>query len=290
MMDVKTLDGEEDFQALITDLQRRGWFNGPDGDLRRDQLDTACKDRAEHKHAIAMLYENQQRKNELSRIFGARKKNGESTDDLTADIHNAERDVAFYQHHVKDLEARYMAVLATVPNRLHDFVPDGASAEDNVLCHDGSQEPPRKPEFDFPIRDHVEIGTRMGCMDFEQTARVSGSRFVTLTGALAKLERVLGQWALDEITSGFGNFEEVSPPHLVKRDAMFGTGQLPKFEEDLFRTSENRYLIPTAEVSLTNLARDVIYEKGESSTFRLMAALTPCYRAEAGSAGRERAV
>jgi seryl-tRNA synthetase len=167
-----------------------------------------------------------------------------------------------------------------LPNLPAEDVPDGADETANrVLRHHGEA-----PHFDFVPLAHEAIGERLGLMDFARAGRMSGSRFVVLRGALARLERALGQFMLDLHTTEFG-YLEVSPPLLVRKDAVFGTGQLPKLEEDLFRTTDGSYLVPTAEVPLTNLVA------GEVLDERLLplryTAWTPCFRSEAGAAGKD---
>jgi len=133
-------------------------------------------------------------------------------------------------------------------------------------------------------KDHVELGARLGMMDFETAARISGARFVVLSGQLARLERALGQFMLDMQVQEHG-YTEIAPPLLVREEAMFGSGQLPKFAEDLFATTDGRWLIPTAEVSLTNLVRERIIDEGELPM--RLTALTPCFRSEAGASGKD---
>ena len=170
--------------------------------------------------------------------------------------------------------------LAALPNLPEDGVPQGADEADNVEVHRWGE----PKSYDFKPRDHVDLGEGLGQMDFEKAAELSGSRFVALKGPLARLERALAQFMLDVHTTQH-DYTEVSPPFLVRDEAMFGTGQLPKFAEDLFRTTDDRWLIPTAEVPLTNLARDTIHD--ETALPMRMTAFTPCFRAEAGSAGRD---
>lgn len=170
--------------------------------------------------------------------------------------------------------------LAALPNLPEDVVPQGADEADNAEVRRWGE----PKSYDFKPRDHVDLGEGLGQMDFEKAAELSGSRFVALKGPLARLERALAQFMLDVHTSEHG-YTEVSPPFLVRDEAMFGTGQLPKFAEDLFRTTDDRWLIPTAEVPLTNLARDTIHD--ETALPMRMTAFTPCFRAEAGSAGRD---
>ena len=180
---------------------------------------------------------------------------------------------------VIDSVSAFESALAALPNILDPEVPEGRDESANVVLHQHGT--PR----DLPgAKEHWELGEAMGLMDFEAAARLSGSRFVVLKGALARLERALGQWMLDLHVAEHG-YEEVSPPVLVKRDALFGTNQLPKFEEDLFRTTGEHYLIPTAEVPLTNLLREqIIPEPTQPIRYT---ALTPCFRSEAGAAGRD---
>lgn len=170
--------------------------------------------------------------------------------------------------------------LAALPNLPHDDVPQGADENDNEEVRRWGD--PRA--MAFKPKDHVDLGEGLGQMDFRTAAEISGSRFVALRGGLARMERALAQFMLDLHTTEHG-YEEVSPPYLVRDEAMFGTGQLPKFAEDLFRTTDDRWLIPTAEVPLTNLARETIH--AEADLPMRMTAYTPCFRSEAGSAGRD---
>jgi seryl-tRNA synthetase len=170
--------------------------------------------------------------------------------------------------------------LAALPNLPHDDVPQGADEADNEEVRRWGD--PRA--MAFKPKDHVDLGEGLGQMDFRTAAEISGSRFVALRGGLARMERALAQFMLDLHTTEHG-YEEVSPPYLVRDEAMFGTGQLPKFAEDLFRTTDDRWLIPTAEVPLTNLARETIH--AEADLPMRMTAYTPCFRSEAGSAGRD---
>ena len=170
--------------------------------------------------------------------------------------------------------------LAALPNLPFDDVPVGADEHGNVeVRRHGAP-----VALGFAAKDHADLGEALGLMDFEAAAKISGARFVVLKGQLARLERAIGQFMLDVQTQEHG-YTEVNPPVLVRGEALYGTGQLPKFEEDLFKTTDDRYLIPTAEVSLTNLVREAITAE-EELPLRLTA-LTNCFRAEAGSAGRD---
>jgi seryl-tRNA synthetase len=177
-------------------------------------------------------------------------------------------------------QAELDAIIQALPNLPDLSVPVGDDETGNVvLKHWGTP-----PQFPFVPKDHVAIGEALGGMDFEGAARISGSRFVVLSGQMARLERALGQFMLDQHTEKNG-YQETNAPVLVRDHALFGTGQLPKFEEDLFKTTDGRYLIPTSEVSLTNLVREQIIDD-ERLPIR-MTALSPCFRSEAGSAGRD---
>ena len=171
-------------------------------------------------------------------------------------------------------------IIQALPNLPDLGVPEGDDETGNVVVkHWGIP-----PQFPFVPKDHVAIGEALGGMDFEGAARMSGSRFVVLSGQMARLERALGQFMLDQHTEKNG-YQETNAPVLVRDHALFGTSQLPKFEEDLFKTTDGRYLIPTSEVSLTNLVREQIVDE-ERLPIR-MTALSPCFRSEAGSAGRD---
>lgn len=170
-------------------------------------------------------------------------------------------------------------LLASIPNLADESVPIGADENENVVVH--ARGAVVQPEF--APREHHEIGPALG-LDFETAQKVAGARFVYLRGGIARLSRALGQFMLDLHTGEFG-YQEVAPPVLVRDEALYGTGQLPKFAEDQFRTTDDRWLIPTAEVSLTNMVREMILDE-DGLPIRLTA-LTPCFRSEAGAAGRD---
>jgi len=199
---------------------------------------------------------------------------------LQAEARKAAEDARQAGAEAAQLRAEIDEILAELPNLPAEDVPDGPDETANrVLRHHG--EPPR---FDFEPLAHEAIGERLGLMDFARAGKLSGSRFVVLRGALARLERALGQFMVDLHTTEFG-YTEVSPPLLVRDEAVFGTSQLPKFSEDLFRTTDGYWLIPTAEVPLANLvAGDVL---DESALPLRYTAWTPCFRSEAGAAGKD---
>ncbi len=178
----------------------------------------------------------------------------------------------------QEIDAELQPLLRGLPNILDPLVPDGPDETANVELHRYGT--PAQPNS---AHQHFELGEALGLMDFETAGRLSGSRFVVLKGALARLERALGQWMLDTHT-GTNGYTEIAPPYLVNATALYGTGQLPKFEEDLFKTGD-KYLIPTAEVPLTNLVAQQIIP--EPTTPLRFTALTPSFRSEAGSAGRD---
>lgn len=269
MLDLRWI--RESPEALDRALARRG---EPPAAAQVNALD------AERRGCQTRFQECRQRRNALSREIGKAKAAGEPADALLAEVSrlkDAEREAEDAE---RKAAAELDALLAGLPNPPGDDVPDGAGEEDNVeLRRTGAP-----PEFEFAPKDHVELGEALGLMDFERAAFLSGARFVLLRGALARLERALAQFMLDTHTEEFG-YEEVSPPSLVRSPALFGTGQLPKFEHDLFRTDTDHWLIPTAEVPLTNMAAGRILPE-EDLPLRF-AAFTPCYRSEAGSAGRD---
>ncbi len=200
-----------------------------------------------------------------------------------AELEDINRALEHLLEETEVVHAELDAFLATLPNLPAPDVPAGTGEDDNVeIARWGT---PRV--FDFPVRDHVDLGARGAAMDFDAGARLAGSRFVVLRGELARLHRALIQFMLDLHTGRHG-YEELNVPYLVNADALFGTGQLPKFAEDLFRLGSGAgyYLIPTAEVPVTNLARDAI-DEAPASLPRRYVCHTPCFRSEAGSYGRD---
>jgi len=195
--------------------------------------------------------------------------------DLGDRLEGAENKLQLVQAELIDIELG-------LPNLLHDDVPDGCDETENREVLKWGD----LPEFDFEPLDHVDLGSGLAMLDFEAASRISGSRFSVLRGPLARLQRALIQFMLDTHTSEHG-YEEVYVPYLVQSDALVGTGQLPKFEADLFKTTDDPpfFLIPTAEVPVTNLARDSILDAGEMPMRYV--AHTPCFRSEAGSYGRD---
>ncbi|MCV3765248.1 serine--tRNA ligase [Rhizobium sp. TRM95796] len=224
----------------------------------------------------------QSRRNAASKEIGAAmgQKNMELAEKLKAEVAAIKVDLPAAEEEERRITAELNDALSRIPNIPLADVPVGRDENDNVVARVTGD----KPRWNHPAKEHYEIGEALGWMDFEGAAKIAGARFTILKGQLARLERAIGQFMLDTHTMEHG-YTEVQPPLMVRDDAMYGTGQLPKFAEDLFRTTDDRWLIPTAEVPLTNLVREQILEH-DALPLRLTA-LTPCFRSEAGSAGRD---
>jgi len=224
--------------------------------------------------------EGQARRNEASKQIGMVKKQGGDADALMAEVAALKDKLAEFEAADKHLGEELETILMGIPNLPADDVPPGEDEAGNVeLRKVGTPK-----SFDFTPLEHDALGEKLGLMDFAAAARISGSRFVVLKGALARLERALGAFMLD-LQTGTHGYTEVNPPVLVRDNALLGTGQLPKFEEDLFKTETGHYLIPTAEVPLTNLVNGELLD--EAVLPLRFTALTPCFRSEAGSAGKD---
>ena len=222
----------------------------------------------------------QAERNRLSKEIGIAKSRKLDVADLMAQV-AADKDRQAAIETVAAERARAVeTLLAGLPNIPAEDVPDGSDESGNKLTRQHGL--PRA--FDFKPRDHVEIGELLSLMDFARAGKISGARFVVLKGALARLERALAQFMLDIHTQEFG-YTEISPPLLVRDEAAYGTGNLPKFAEDLFRTTTGLWLVPTAEISLTNLVQDEILDEAQLPL--RVTAWTPCFRSEAGAAGKD---
>ena len=232
--------------------------------------------------AISLAQSVQEKRNVFSKEIGQAIANKDSgrAEALKLEVARLKETLTASEDQEKQLIAALDAALSTIANMPLESVPVGRDERENVVRSVWGQ--PR--DFSFSPKQHFEIGENLGLMDFETAAKMSGARFVINKGALARLERALGQFMLDLHTSVHG-YQEVNPPILVKDHAMFGTGQLPKFADDLFRVLPDYWLIPTAEVSLTNMVRDNILD--DAALPLRLTALTPCFRAEAGAAGRD---
>ncbi|MGO4722897.1 MULTISPECIES: serine--tRNA ligase [unclassified Inquilinus] len=221
----------------------------------------------------------QTRRNVASKEIGGVKQKGGDAQALIDEVASIKTRMGELEQADRDAEAALAERLAVLPNIPDDDVPDGPDESANVEIRRTGE--PRRLNS---ARDHVDLGEGMGLMDFAAAAKLSGARFVVLRGPLARLERAIGQFMIDLHTTEHG-YTEIAPPLMVRDEAVFGTGQLPKFAEDLFRTTSGHWLIPTAEVPLTNLVAGEILEQ-ETLPLRFTA-LTPSFRSEAGSAGRD---
>ncbi len=279
MLDIKWI--RENPQALAEALVKRQW-SAEKAQSTVDEL--IARDEARRAH-LGRLQERQERRNAASKEIGNAMRAGDmaKAEELKGEVTEIKAFLAGAEDEERRLDQELEGALAVLPNVPLADVPVGADEHDNVEVRKSGEVKPRSNW----TREHFEIGEILGMMDFERAAKLSGSRFTVLKGQLARLERALGQFMLDLHTTEHA-YTEVQPPLLVRDEALFGTGNLPKFEEDLFFTphGEGRLgLIPTAEVPLTNLVRAEITAH-EKLPLR-MTALTPCFRSEAGSAGRD---
>ncbi len=235
----------------------------------------------EMRTATTALQAAQSRRNDASKLIGQAKarKDEDGAAALMSEVEALKAEMTTQGEIEARIGGQLRDLLASLPQIPDAQVPAGADEAGNV-----EQRRHGDPIRLNNARDHVDLGAALGGMDFEAAARMSGSRFVVLKGQIARLERALGQFMIDVQTTENG-YTEVSPPLLVRDEAVFGTGQLPKFEEDLFHTTDGRWLIPTAEVSLTNIVREQILAEEELPL--RMTALTPSFRSEAGSSGRD---
>jgi seryl-tRNA synthetase len=231
---------------------------------------------------LTTLQEAQSRRNAASKEIGKAKasKDEATAARLMAEVAELKDVIARGEDDERRLDADIKSALEVIPNLPRADVPEGADETGNVEVRKVGT-PAR---FDFAPKQHFEIGEALGLMDFEAAQKISGARFVVLKGGLARLERALASFMLDLHTSEFG-YTEVNPPILVKDQAAYGTAQLPKFAEDLFKTTNDFWLLPTAEISLTNLVREQIID--EAQLPMRVTAWTPCFRSEAGAAGRD---
>ncbi|QBK30992.1 serine--tRNA ligase [Roseitalea porphyridii] len=271
MLDIRWI--RDNPEALDAALEKRGAASESAALIALDE---------ERRAHVARVQDAQARRNAASKEIGAAMASGETekAEALKAEVADLKQFLSTAEETERDLDARLRDALARVPNVPLDDVPVGADEDANVEVRRSGE----KRTFDFEPKEHFELGEALGQMDFEVAARMSGARFTLLNGGLARLERALGQFMLDVHTTEHG-YTEVNPPLLVRDDALFGTAQLPKFAEDQFRTTTDHWLIPTAEVPLTNIVRETIIDHDYLP--RRYTALTPCFRSEAGSAGRD---
>jgi seryl-tRNA synthetase len=271
MLDPKRLRTE--LEEIAAQLARRGFT-----------LDTAKISALEERRKILQVETQtlQSERNSRSKSIGQAKARGEDIQPLLAEVADMGDRLKAGEQELASLQAELDAVAMSIPNLLDASVPDGKDENSNVEVRRWGT----PTEFDFEPKDHVDLGLPNGWMDFDAGAKLTGSRFVVLRGAMARMHRALIQFMLDTHTSEHG-YNEVYTPYMVNADSLRGTGQLPKFEADLFKLNNEQgyYLIPTAEVPVTNLARDTIIDAAELPV--KYACHTPCFRSEAGSYGKD---
>lgn len=271
MLDPKFL--RNDLQGAATQLARRGFV------LDTEKLQAL---ESQRKDIQTLTQELQAERNGRSKSIGKAKASGEDIAPLLKEVEGLGEQLKNKENELAILQTELNDILMGIPNIPHDTVPEGKGEEDNLELRTWGE----PTQFDFEPKDHVDLGEQLGQLDFETAAKLTGSRFSVMQGPLARLHRALIQFMLDTHTGEHG-YREVYVPYLVNSDSLRGTGQLPKFAEDLFRMEGEAgyYLIPTAEVPVTNLARDTIIE-ADSLPIRYTAH-TPCFRSEAGSYGKD---
>ena len=274
MLDIKLL--RSDIDVVAKQLSRRGF-----------ELDVATfQSLGDQRKTLQMTtQELQNERNTSSKMIGKAKASGEDIQPLLDEVADLGEKLKAGEQQLSDLQARIDEIVSGIPNILNESVPDGKSEEENVELRRWGE--PRS--FDFEVKDHVDLGATNGWMDFESATKLTGSRFVVMRSAMARMHRALIQFMLDTHTTEHG-YEEVYVPYIVNSDSLYGTGQLPKFAEDLFKLEgefgdKDFYLIPTAEVPVTNLVRDEIVDADKLPI--QYTAHTPCFRSEAGSYGRD---
>ncbi|MHB1543287.1 MAG: serine--tRNA ligase [Gammaproteobacteria bacterium] len=274
MIDIKLL--RNDLSKVVANLARRGF-----------SFDSSWYAEQEERRKVLQirLEDLRRQRNEGSKTVGQIKSGGGDSAGLAAEMERLTRidhELEVTQNEFRKIEGELEAFYLTLPNLIEASVPDGVDATQNIEIRRVGE----PPQFNFQARDHVAIGELLACMDFAEASRIVGARFVVLKGVLAQLQRALINFMMDIHVAEHG-YEEVYVPHLVNQDSLIGTGQLPKFEAELFKIDKTAdwYLIPTAEVPVTNLARDRIFRIGELP--KRWVAHTPCYRSEAGSYGKD---
>ena len=266
----------ENFEAVRAGLAKRGAVAAA--------LDDFAQADEERRRTIAESDRLNAERNASSREIGSLMKEGkrEEADARRQAVGDLKQRIAELDQKRDETEARMRELLSTLPNVPHESVPVGTDESANVEIRRWGT----KPEFDFEPKDHVDLGTALGILDLERATKITGARFAILNGAGARLERALINFMLELHTREHG-YRETLPPFIVNRDSLFGTGQLPKFEEDLFRLDDERgfYLVPTAEVPVTNYYREEIIDAAQLPM--KFVAYTPCFRSEAGSYGKD---
>ncbi|MBU2984109.1 serine--tRNA ligase [Saccharophagus degradans] len=271
MLDPKLLRNQ--LNDVAENLKKRGYELDTQAfaalEERRRTLQTACESL-------------QQERNTRSKNIGKAKAAGEDIGPLLQEVDNLKSALAEAEQNLQALQGELEALVSAIPNMVHDDVPAGKSEDDNVEISKWGE----PKTFDFEVQDHVDVGAAIGGLDFETATKITGARFSLMRGDIASMHRALTQLMLNTHIDEH-KYEEVYVPYIVNKDSLYGTGQLPKFEEDLFKLTDDRefYLIPTAEVPVTNIARGEIFD--ESQLPVRFVAHTPCFRSEAGSYGRD---
>jgi seryl-tRNA synthetase len=269
MLDIKLIRDNQ--RIFDLGMRRRGLTMKATEILKLDQ---------EWRATTVLVEQARANRNRLSKEIGVLKSKGQDVKELIEKASIGEDLQKTLEERAENYLQKIASELALLPNLPADDVPDGFDSSGNKLVREGGA----KPKLAFKPKDHAVLGEALGQMDFARAGKISGARFVVLSGGLARLSRALGQFMLDLHTREFG-YREIAPPLLVRDEAAYGTGQLPKFAGDLFKTTTGLWLIPTAEVSLTNLVREEILDE-ERLPLRYTA-LTPCFRSEAGAAGKD---
>lgn len=272
MLDPKWVRTEP--EAVANLLAKRGF------DLDLNELTALEADRK----ALQIKSESlQQERNTRAKSIGKAKAAGDDIAPLLAEVESLKSELSAAEEALKQTQEKLNLLLSAVPNVPHGDVPEGKDEDDNVEVRRWG----KIPEFSFAIKDHVDLGEKLGGIDFEVASKISGSRFTVVKGQLARLQRALTQFMLNTHIEEH-SYQEIYVPYMVNRDSLFGTGQLPKFEEDLFKTNDERelYLIPTAEVPVTNILRDELLQDSTQLPLKLVCH-SPCFRSEAGSHGRD---
>ncbi len=271
MLDPKLL--RTDIEATAKKLERRGFA-----------LDTAVLTALEEKrkHVQVKTQQFQAERNAKSKAIGMAKAKGEDTSAIMKEVGDIGAALKQAETELEQIQTELTQIALGIPNIPHESVPDGKDEAANTEVRRWGE----LRQFDFKPKDHVDLGAALGMMDFDTAAKIAGARFVVMNGSLARLHRALIQFMLDLHTREHG-YTETYVPYLVNADSLRGTGQLPKFEQDLFalKGEQNYYLIPTAEVPITNIVRDTILEAGYMP--RKYVCHTPCFRSEAGSYGKD---
>ncbi|GMQ97407.1 MAG: serine--tRNA ligase [Gammaproteobacteria bacterium] len=272
MLDPKLL--RQELELTAEKLLRRGF---------KLDTETIAALESERKELQVRTQYLQNTSNTKSKNIGQAKARGEDIEPLLEEVDMLGTELKTAGHYLVDVQNKLQDIYLNIPNILHASVPDGEDENDNTEIRRWGE----PKTFDFEIKDHIDLGAKLGEMDFETGSKITGSRFVVLSGGIARLHRALIQFMLDLHINDHG-YTETYAPFIVNRDSLRGTGQLPKFEEDLFKLYGDQpfYLIPTAEVPVTNIVRDVIIEN--DCLPRKYVCHTPCFRSEAGSYGKDK--